>query len=182
MTTPCPQCGGRLFCRTAIGWQPCECYWEKVSQLFIKPQIRERDEMLPPEWLQREPWLLADRTETGDYRDFRLMVWRSLLPYAASAFRYDYFEAYRLAEIQFGRDVDEYRSLRDLLGLDLLILVVGVADPPNQFLPSLIQHVLELRRMHVKPTWQYVRRPRGKDDKGPKPPELPPPSHSDKVW
>ena len=153
---PCRKCGGRLFRPSAAGWQRCECYWDRAQQTFIKPQIRGRDETLPPEWLAKTPWPLEDRDETGTYDDFRRMVWVSLLPHVATpAFRYDYFDASRLLDIMFERDTGEYRAVRELKDLDLLVLLTGWSDPRNEYLPMLIDQVLRLRQQLGHPTWQY---------------------------
>lgn len=124
--------------------------------MYILPVVKQRDTTLPLVWRDRPPFPLADLTEYGDYDAFRLRAWASLLRYAPQRLTYDYFEAGRLAEIHFGRETAPYKSTRDLLSLDLLVLVAGLADPPNSFLPSLVQAVTRLRRMHGKPTWLYT--------------------------
>lgn len=130
-----------------------------MSQSYIHPAIREKDAELPEEWLQEPPWALEDREERGSYRTFRAMVWRSLLHYYGRHLRYDYFDAFRLTEIQFGReDADiegNYRSVRELKDLDLLVLVSGLAEPANPYVLPLTKYVQTLRRMHGRPTWLY---------------------------
>ena len=63
-------------------------------------------------------------------------------------------DSWRLTEIQLGRD-PEFDTARELHLPDLLILIVGVMDPPNKFTPALIRSVWELRQAYGRPTWLY---------------------------
>lgn len=155
---PCATCYGRKFVRSPDGrWSPCgACFWAVVSQTYIKPIIRQADTQIATKYAALEPWGLKDRVEVGLYDDFRGMVWQSLLHYYDRRLTYEYFEAWRLTEIQFGRD-SEFESLRDFKDLDLLVLVSGIADPPNSYTLPLVKYVTELRKMHGKPTWVYAR-------------------------
>lgn len=154
---PCEICGGRRYHRTLAGWARCASCWPRLlSHTYIKPPIRESEiepPTMPASW---EPWPLRDRIESGSYPSFRHAVWGSLLYYADQRVAYEYLDAWRLAEIHFERD-HEFKSVRDLGALPLLILVVGVADPPNSYIPELVRSVCNLRRMHGKPTWVYSR-------------------------
>jgi hypothetical protein len=103
---------------------------------------------------------LADISVGGDWQDFnkfKAMVWRSLVAYrdTAGLRRYDYLDAYRLIDIYFEKDTD-YETPRNLVQLDLLVLVLGLADVPNKLLPSLIVQALTLRRDAGRPTWVYA--------------------------
>ncbi len=155
----CATCYGRRFVRSPDGrWSPCgACFWNVISRSYVKPIIRQGELQLDPQWAAEEPWALLDRTETGDYDRFRGMVWRSLLHYYARRITYDYFEAWRLSEIQFERELSEYKSVRELKDPDLLVLVAGIADPHNSYTAPLVKYVSELRHMHGKPTWVYAK-------------------------
>lgn len=157
--TDCGACYGRKFIRTADGrWTPCPtCYWASVSTSYVKPMVKQNDGELPRTLLTEEAWPLTDRVETGDYQVFRHRVWRALLHYYPTGLTYDYFEAWRLTEIQFEREQSEYTTLRDFSKLGLLVLVTGIADPPNSYTMPLVRYVTELRTMHGKPTWVYAR-------------------------
>ena len=159
---PSPECGtcyGRRFVRSGDGrWAPCgACFWAVVSRTYIKPIIRQGETALGEKWAAEEPWPLTDRMEVGDYQDFRGRVWRSLLHYYTRRLTYDYFEGWRLTEIHFEREQTEYMHLRELKDLDLLVLVTGIADPPNSYTYPLVKYVTELRQMHGKPTWVYAK-------------------------
>lgn len=155
----CATCYGRRFVRSADGrWSPCGvCFWAVVSQTYVKPIIRQGETALGDKWVAEEPWPLTDRMEVGDYQDFRGRVWRALLHYYTRRLTYDYFEGWRLTEIHFQREQTEYTHLRELKDLDLLVLVTGLADPPNSYTIPLVRYVTELRQMHGKPTWIYAK-------------------------
>ena len=152
----CPHCGGERWVRTSRSWKRCVCYSTARAAAFVRPIVKQGESTLPTSWQNVEPFGLADRLiVAGGYDDFRYRVWRSLLHYADRGLRYDYFDAYRLNEIAWTRD-REYKSLRDLYELDLLVLVVGVADPPSSWMGSLIHAVKNGRKMHGRPTWIYA--------------------------
>lgn len=153
----CADCRDEHWIRTPTGWRKCHCFETLLTDSFIKPIIRQGDAQLPAKWRKVEPWPLKDRLIIGgSYDEFRWQVWRSLLHYLQQrTLTYDYFDANRLCEIYFGRDGDEYKGVRELRKLDLLVLIVGVADLPNSYLPSLVHSVTRLRSMHGVPTWTY---------------------------
>jgi len=160
--TSCPACGGRRYVRTARAWTYCAtCFAETISRTFVQPPIKQTDTQLPDSWAAKEPWPLTDRVVTGDYTDFRYMVWRSLLHhYHPTQLTYAYLDGFRLAEIKFRHDA-EYETLLQLRELSLLILVIGLVDPPNahnpQYIARLAQTVRGARTMHGRPTWVYTK-------------------------
>lgn len=161
----CAACGGRRFITTSQGRKPCDCYWTILGE-DIKPIIRHGEARLPATTTPPpEPWPLTSKTVTsGDYRTFRHQVWRSLLHHMAIndefhfQSKYEYMDAGRLGEIAFRQD-EEYPSYRGLIRPGLLVLVCGVADPPNKLVPHLVKAVTTLREMHGKPTWIYAPSP-----------------------
>lgn len=86
-----------------------------------------------------------------------MMAWRSLVAFRDTGLQYDYLDVYRLVDIYFERDgADGYPSIRHVVSLDLLILVLGMADLPNKLLPSLLTQMLTLRRDKSHPTWVFA--------------------------
>lgn len=61
-------------------------------------------------------------------------------------------DAYRLIEIFLGED-KEHESQHEAIDPDLLILLLGFADPRNKYLPELLMQVLARRELLSKPTW-----------------------------
>lgn len=158
VTEPCETCADRRYVRTPHGWINCaSCFWETITQTFVHPALRRGEHRLPDPWRTKDPWPLKDQLiETGTFDEFRHRAWRSLLHhYHPTELSYDVVEAFRLVEIQFGRD-GEYTSIRDLLDLKLVVLIVGVVDPPNSYGPSLVQTILGLRQMYGRPTWVFA--------------------------
>jgi len=61
-------------------------------------------------------------------------------------------DAYRLIEIFLGED-REYQNQHAAIDPDLLILLLGFADPPNKYLPELLLQTLSRRELIRRPTW-----------------------------
>jgi len=61
-------------------------------------------------------------------------------------------DAYRLIEIFLGED-SKIMNQSAAIDPDLLILLLGFADPPNKYLPELILQVLTRRDLIHRPTW-----------------------------
>lgn len=91
----------------------------------------------------------------GSFEAFKLMVWRSLSAYRERRLSYDYLDVYRLVDIFLSKD-GEYDSVRPLVNLDIVILVLGLADLPNKLLPNIVVQFLSLRRDGYKPTWVFA--------------------------
>jgi hypothetical protein len=152
---PCADCGGRRYTRTPRGWSPClSCYVSLANATYIKPQVKEGEVETPD--LRTEPWGLSDRVETGDYTAFRHQVWRSLLHFYSRRLSYEYVEGWRLVEIQFQRD-PEFTSVRQLKDPELVVLVMGLADPHHDFTPAIAKNLVNLRKMYGVPTWVFQR-------------------------
>jgi len=61
-------------------------------------------------------------------------------------------DAYRLIEIFLGED-REFQNQHAAIDPDLLILLLGFADPPNRYLPELLLQTLSRRELIRRPTW-----------------------------
>jgi len=68
---------------------------------------------------------------------------------------YEYLDAYRIVEIHFEKD-DKYQTERELVSLDLLIVVLGLAELQNRMLGPIVCKVLTLRQHEGRPTWIYL--------------------------
>jgi len=152
----CSECGGSKHVRTKTGWRRCsKCSTRVADSLFIKLNIKCGEPSYPPSLEVLSPVPLKDLSCTGEYHDFRKMVWRSLVYYSTLGdLRYEYIDAYRLVEIFLGQD-SIYDRVRDLESLDLVVLVLGVSDVPNRMLPALVCQLLTLRKMSGHPTWVF---------------------------
>lgn len=153
----CPKCDGTRHVRGLKGWERCACVNAILDKVFIKPGIRGKLTTYPAEYHEREPFPMSDLTIGGSwnqFQPFKFMVWRSLAPHRDKGLRYDYIDAYRLVDIFFEHDT-QYEFLRQLASLDLLIMVIGLADVPNKLLPALIAQVLTLRQDAGSPTWVF---------------------------
>lgn len=61
-------------------------------------------------------------------------------------------DAYRLIEIFLEKDA-ELANVSAAVDPDLLIVMLGFADPPNRYLPELMMQTFVRRDMLMKPTW-----------------------------
>lgn len=163
MLPNCPLCQNRRHLRVSGGqWQRCECLAYTIN---IKPVLRANALRYPIEYDRYAPYPLSDLTIGGggfayasdDMRDFRFMVWRSLLK-QSETLHYEYLDAYRLIDMQFDRDT-VYSNPRDLVQPDLVILTLGIVDMPNKMLGPIFVQVVSGRRHEGRPTWIYTPMP-----------------------
>lgn len=88
----------------------------------------------------------------GPLASIRRHVGRVLLDAKKRGNTWITIDAYRLIEIFLGEDKD-YGAVHQAVDPDLLILLLGFADPRNKYLPELILQTLVRRELHRKPTW-----------------------------
>jgi len=69
-------------------------------------------------------------------------------------------DAYRLIEIFLQQDVD-FETTVAAVDVDLLVILLGFADPPNKYLPELLMQAYVRRNMLMKPTWTVLGLERG---------------------
>lgn len=163
MLPNCVRCQNRRHVRVPGGeWQRCECLALTIN---IKPVLRGAALRYPVEYDQVPPYPLRDLTVGGggvayaaeDMRHFRYMVWRSLLV-QSETLHYEYLEAYRVVDMQFGKDFT-YDNPRDLVFPKLVILTIGLSELPNKMLAPLLVQVLTGRRFAGLPTWVFTPMP-----------------------
>lgn len=152
MADECVLCYGSKHIRTASGgWTRCKCISQVIQDMFIKPQIKCGEVELPTKFLEVKQEL-KDYLFVGEFNEFRYIVWASLLKYPELT--YEYMDAYRLVEIYLDQD-SQYKRVRDLEDLDLVVIVLGVSDLPNKMLAPLLIQLLKQRKMLGKPTWTF---------------------------
>jgi len=64
-------------------------------------------------------------------------------------------DAYRLIEIFLSLD-PTLETSHSAVDVDLLIVLLGFADPPNRYLPELLMQTYTRRNMLQKPTWTVL--------------------------
>lgn len=94
----------------------------------------------------------ADTVIEGPLAGIRRHVGRVLLDMRERGEDWITLDAYRLIEIFLGED-QIHESQFAAINPDLLVLLLGFADPPNRYLPELILQVLARRELIRKPTW-----------------------------
>lgn len=149
----CPKCKGLKHVRGNHGWKRCDCVMDELRNSFIRPKLRRGRQR--PIQIDFTLFPLRDFSIHSNYDFFCDRAWMSLLSISHNCdLHYDFVEASRLVEIYLTQD-SEYTRIRELEDLDLLILTLGVAEPPNKMLPSLVVQVVSQRTNLGKPTWIY---------------------------
>lgn len=164
----CPICLDKRHVPTSRGsWKACVCSKHFVELARILPSIRGREEHYPPEYDKLPPYPLADVAVGGggmlqfmeEYREFRYMVWRSLLGYTRERpdLTYDMIDAIRVSTYWFGED-DAYKNTGLLEELDLLILTFlpTAASVPRRAHPEIVAHTMLARQVAGRPTWLFI--------------------------
>jgi len=94
----------------------------------------------------------SDIVIEGPLASIRRHVGRVLLDSKEAGKTWLTMDAYRLIEIFLGED-REYQNQHAAIDPDLLILLLGFADPPNKYLPELLLQALSRRELIHRPTW-----------------------------
>jgi len=134
-----------------------------VKGVMVRCPCREEDERERVLGMMYAPDLL-DSTELstksssniiieGPLASIRKHVGRVLLDLIKNPARsWLTMDAYRLIEIFLGED-SRMANQSVAVETDLLLIMLGFADPPNKYLPELILQVLSRRELIRKPTW-----------------------------
>lgn len=144
------QCGptGHTFNPKTKAMDRCKCLELEILQ-------RQLGAMYTPTLMEETP--LSDMTGRdllieGPLASVRSHVAPCLLSLSKGGETWTTMDAYRLIEIYLRQD-EEHESNYFAVETDLLILLVGFADPRNRMLPELILQVLNRRELLHKPTW-----------------------------
>lgn len=137
-------------------WKRCPCLEAEIRQRVLGP-------MYAPEILDKTP-LSAQATSNllmeGPLIVVRKHVARVLLNMRSEGRTWITMDAYRLIEIFLGEDA-EHDNQAAATNPDLLILLLGFADPRNKYLPELILQVMARRELSSLPTWVILGVPKG---------------------
>ena len=133
-----------------------------VDGEYVRCACREEDErervlgpIYAPDILERtnlHSKTSSDIVIEGPLAGVRRHVGRVLLDMRGMGKTWLTMDAYRLIEIFLGED-KEFQNQHAAIDPDLLILLLGFADPPNKYLPELLLQTLSRRELLRSPTW-----------------------------
>lgn len=137
-------------------WVRCPCITRTLSAAFVHATLRAHDaEPLPAADLFP---INATITEGGDWQAFRHTAWRSLLAYEPQGITHDVVFFHRLADIKTGAEQSDTQesTLRDLVQLDILIVVISAYDIANRLTRSVFGNLLDERTNLARGTWIFT--------------------------
>jgi len=88
----------------------------------------------------------------GGLASLRPHVGRVLLNMIDERETFHIMDVYRLVEIYLEKD-DEFATVSAAINTDLLIILLGYGDPPNRYLPELLNQAINRRELLQRPTW-----------------------------
>lgn len=153
MNPDCPnraKCGptGHILDPNTKKYTRCACLQQRVNKVKLGL-------MYSPEPILSTP--LASQAETdllipGPLNPLKPHLAGAMLKLEEARKTWVAMDAYRLIEIFLGTDGEE-TSNAFAVDADLLVLMLGFADPPNRYLPELVLQVLNRRQMLSQATW-----------------------------
>jgi len=147
----CPnyaRCGRHGHYQENGRWVRCPCLVMSLNRSRLGPMYCPK----PRETTQLTDKIRDDLLIEGPLLTVRPHIARVLLDMAESGKSHMTMDAYRLVEIFLEKD-DSFDSVNQAVNPDILVLLLGFADPPNKYLPELILQVLRRRALLLKPTW-----------------------------
>jgi len=148
------RCGSTGHYLTPQGMVRCPCMEAEMRKRILGPLFAED---IHPE-TKLEERRNSDLIIEGPLASIRRHVGRVALNMRAQGKTWLTLDAYRFLEIFLGED-REHTSQHDAIDPDLLILMLGFADPRNKYLPELLMQVLARREMLHRPTWIILNLP-----------------------
>lgn len=148
------RCGTTGHYRGPTGIVRCECMEAEIQKKILGPMFTEG--IQPSTKLEGKKD--ADLVIEGPLASVRKHIARVLLNMKSKGETWLTLDAYRFLEIFLGED-KEHESQFEAIDPDLLVLLLGFADPRNKYLPELIMQVLARREMLHKPTWIVLNLP-----------------------
>lgn len=136
-------------------WCRCPCLEEEIKERALGPMYSP--DILADTKLSQKKGL--NTTIEGSLAGIRKHVGRVLLDLKKDGKTWLTLDAYRLLEIFLGEDPD-IDNQHAAVSPDLLILLLGFADPRNRYLPELILQTLARRELVRLPTWVILGVPR----------------------
>lgn len=142
------RCGASGHYRTKDGIVRCACLKLEMNERKLGAMFCEN-----PSYKTS----LIKKTETnlrieGPLDTTRPHIAGALLDWLSRGHSFVTLDAYRLIEIFLEKD-KEFSTTRPVVDAELLIILLGFGDPPNKYLPELLNQVLNRRQMTRKPTW-----------------------------
>jgi len=144
----CGRTGHKL---TEDGWVRCKCleleiYKRKLGTMYCDHPIKDSKLISAKD---------ADLIIEGPLDSLRPHIASVLLKMSEANESYLVIDAYRLIEIFLRQDL-EIETTTVAVDVDLLVILLGFADPPNKYLPELLMQTYARRDMLLKPTWTVL--------------------------
>lgn len=134
--------------QTEKGWKRCECLETDIRRRLLGQMYADR----PVMDTSLINFLDKDLVLEGPLASLREHIAGALIYANQRKQSWHTIDAYRLIEIFLQKD-DTYETSQPLVEADLLVMLLGFADPRNAYLPELILQVLSRRELNRKPTW-----------------------------
>lgn len=137
----------------------CACIRQTLSAGFVHPVLRgqDTDPPSPSEALYARTGTLV---RAGSWDTFRSMAWASLLAYEPQGITHDVVFFHRLADIKTQAETSDSDpdalTLRDLVRLDILIIVISAYDRANPLTRSVFGNLLAERTESNRATWIFT--------------------------
>lgn len=129
-------------------WKRCPCLTKEIYKrqlgLMYDTQVRIPSPLAP--------MLEKDLRIEGTLREIRPYIAGALLELISKNKTFQVIDAYRLIEIFLEKD-EEIATQTALVEKDLLVILLGFGDPPNKYLPELLNQVFARRELSSRPTW-----------------------------
>lgn len=153
----CTTCHGTRHVRQKGRWVRCACITRSLSTSFVHPTLRAGDTDAPD--ITRQFPRHGTIAEGGNWDYFRHSAWQTLLLFEPEGITHDVVFFHRLADIKTGAEQQEDTqeiTLRDLVGLDVLVLIISAYDISNKLTRSVLGNLLDERTNRAKATWIFT--------------------------
>ena len=141
--------GGHIF--DGKVWRRCKCVEERI----YKHKLGVFATKTPKKLTKLSEFLGSFLVIEGSMGSIRPHVAGVLISMIDSGKTFAIVDAYSLVEIFLDKD-ESYSTLLDLVGLDLVIILMGFGDVKNQRLPELIMQLFARRELIQKPVWAVL--------------------------
>lgn len=157
---PCARCHGTRHVRQDGHWVRCTCIVQALSTAFVHPILRGQDTTPPTASSDALYARTATLVRAGSWDTFRHTAWASLLAYEPQGITHDVVFFHRFADIKVGAESADHDpdvlTLRDLVRLDILIVVISAHDIANRLTRSVFGNLLTERTNSNRATWVFT--------------------------
>lgn len=131
-------------------WHRCKCLQLEISARKLGQMYCDNphDKTLLTGLLGKGENLLLE----GPLTAIKPHVSRVLLDLLEKGISFTILDAYRLIEIFLEKDA-EFDTTTQSITADLMIILLGFADPKNRYLPELLMQAIQRRELLQRPTW-----------------------------